>query len=100
MILPGPLVDASWLSSDLDDPRVVVADVRWYLDGRSGREAYEAGHIPGALFVDVDHDLADAQPPGTPGGRHPLPSPEAFAAAMGALGIGDGDAVVAYEIGR
>jgi thiosulfate/3-mercaptopyruvate sulfurtransferase len=91
---PSPLVDAAWLAEHLDD--VVVADVRWYLDDRSGRAAYDAGHIPGAIHVDVDTDLS--APPTRPGqGRHPLPTPDIFAATMGSLGIGDGDTVVAYD---
>ena len=73
---------------------MVVADARWYPDG-SGREKYEAGHIPGAVFVDVDADLAARKTPAT--GRHPLPTPEAFADAMSRLGMGDGDLVVAYD---
>jgi thiosulfate/3-mercaptopyruvate sulfurtransferase len=73
---------------------VVVADARWYPDG-SGRAKYETGHIPGAVFVDVDADLA--APKTQESGRHPLPSPEAFAGAMSRLGIGDGDLVVAYD---
>ena len=92
-LLPGPLVSSDWLRSNLDE--VVVADVRWYLDGRSGRAAYEAGHIPGAVFVDLDADLSG--PPSAAGGRHPLPSPEDFAAASTALGMGDGCTVVAYD---
>ena len=89
----GPLVDTKWLADHAG--AVVVADVRWYLDGRSGREAYHRGHIPGARFVDLDADLSG--PPTKAGGRHPLPSPEDFAAAMGRLGIGDDTAVVAYD---
>ena len=89
----GPLVDASWLSEHLHE--VVVADVRWYLDGRSGRAAYEAGHLPGAVFVDLDTVLAAR--PGDGPGRHPLPAPDDFAAAMSELGIGDGVRVVAYD---
>ncbi|HSL58357.1 MAG TPA: hypothetical protein VK866_10995, partial [Acidimicrobiales bacterium] len=58
------------------DAPVVVADVRWYLDGRSGRDAHEAGHLPGAVFVDLDAVLAG--PPSPTGGRHPLPAPEVF----------------------
>ena len=81
-----PVVDAAWVATHRDE--VVLADVRWYLDGRSGRAAYVGGHLPGAVFVDLDADLA--APPG-PGGRHPLPEPAAFAAAMGRLGIGDAD---------
>jgi thiosulfate/3-mercaptopyruvate sulfurtransferase len=77
-------------------PPMVLADVRWYLDGRDGRAAYEAGHLPGAVWVDLDRDLASHGLPATEG-RHPLPAPEAFAAAMGALGIGDNTFVVAYD---
>ena len=74
---------------------VVIADVRWYLDGRDARSVYRAGHIPGAVFVDVDSDLST---PGEPiDGRHPLPTPEVFARAMEQLGIGDNTWVVAYD---
>jgi thiosulfate/3-mercaptopyruvate sulfurtransferase len=89
-----PFVTPEWLAGHRD--AVVLADVRWYLDGRSGRAAYEAGHIPGAVFVSLEDDLA--APAGDASrGRHPLPTPEAFAAAMGALGIGDGDTVIACD---
>ncbi|HEY4331295.1 MAG TPA: sulfurtransferase, partial [Ilumatobacteraceae bacterium] len=74
----------------------VVADVRWYLDGRSGRDAFESGHLPGAVFVDL-HEVLAAHGLAPELGRHPLPNPEAFAAAMGALGIGDDSTVVAYD---
>jgi thiosulfate/3-mercaptopyruvate sulfurtransferase len=87
------LVDAGWLADHRAE--VVVADVRWYLDGRDGQAAYETSHIPGAVFVDLDADLSAAGPPTQ--GRHPLPPPERFAAAMGRLGIGTDDAVVAYD---
>ena len=90
--LPGPVVDAAWLTDHLD--AVVVCDTRWYLDGRSGRSAYDGGHIPGARFVDLDADLS--APAGTRG-RHPLPSPDHFAAAMGRLGIDRTSLVVAYD---
>ena len=92
-VLPASVVSGAWLQANSE--RVVVADVRWYLDGRSGRAAYEAGHIPGAVFVDLDGDLSGA--PSRLGGRHPLPEPEDFAAAVGEAGIGDGRAVVAYD---
>lgn len=75
---------------------VVVADVRWYLDGRDGRAAYEAGHLPGAVWVDLHHQLAALDAPATEG-RHPFPAPDHFAAAMGELGIGDDTVVVAYD---
>ena len=74
---------------------VVIADVRWYLDGRSGYDAYLLGHLPGAVFVDLDKRLAS--PPSREGGRHPLPSPEAFATSMSSLGVGDSARVVAYD---
>lgn len=89
-----PIVDPAELAS-LPDP-VVLADVRWYLDGRPGRPAYEAGHLPGAVFVPLDEALA-AHGRAATEGRHPLPAPEAFAAAMGALGIGADATVVAYD---
>jgi thiosulfate/3-mercaptopyruvate sulfurtransferase len=89
----GPVVDADWVAGHRDE--IVLADVRWYLDGRSGAAAYASGHIPGAVFVDLDAVLAAPADPAR--GRHPLPVPGEFAAALGTLGIGDGDAVVAYD---
>lgn len=89
----GPVVDVAWWRARRAE--VVTADVRWYLDGRSGRDAYAAGHLPGAVFVDLDRWLAG--PPGGGAGRHPLPAPEVFAEGMAGLGIGDGDTVVAYD---
>ena len=86
-------VSPGWLAANLGD--VVVADARWYLDGRSGSAAYEAGHIEGAIFVDLDRCLSG--PPSPEAGRHPLPEPAQFAEAMSLLGIGDGDTVVAYD---
>jgi thiosulfate/3-mercaptopyruvate sulfurtransferase len=93
--VPSPLVNAEWLSRNLDRPGIVIADVRWYIDGRSGEAAYDAGHIPGAVFVNLDSDLAGSPIVGP--GRHPLPTPERFAEAMGNLGIGDDSVVIAYD---
>ena len=60
----GPLVSTDWLAARLDDPNLRVVDVRWYLDpARQGRAEYEQGHIPGAVFLDVEVDLS------APGGR-------------------------------
>lgn len=81
--------------SDIPGDAVVV-DVRWYLDGRSGHEAFLAGHIPGAQWVDLDHDLAAHGLPATEG-RHPLPDPQHFAEAMGRLGIARTSTVIAYD---
>lgn len=88
-----PFVDADFVDAH---PEAVLADVRWYLDGRDGLAAFEAGHIPGAIWVDLEHQLACADQPVTEG-RHPLPTPAAFAAAMGSLGIGNDTLVIAYD---
>lgn len=74
---------------------LVFVDVRWYLDGRSGLDAYRSGHIANARFLDLDRALATKGNPEQ--GRHPLPAPEDFANALGAIGIGDDDVVVAYD---
>src|SRR4051794_13930859 len=89
----GPFVDLEWVLAQR--PGVVLADVRWYVDGRSGRRAYEAGHLPGAVFVDLDRWLSGPASPRA--GRHPLPEPEVFAEGMTRVGIGDDDRVVAYD---
>ncbi len=70
-----------------------LLDVRWTLGGPSGHADYVAGHIPGAVFVDLDHDLA--APPGA-GGRHPLPNADAFGAAMRGAGVSADRPVVVY----
>jgi thiosulfate/3-mercaptopyruvate sulfurtransferase len=88
-----PVVGIDWVRTHPDG--LVLADVRAYLDGRSGREAYHRGHLPGAIFVDLDLDLA--APPTAADGRHPLPDPAVFAGRMAALGVGAGDTVVAYD---
>ncbi len=89
----GPVVTrAEWQAHARD---VVLADVRRDVPGLSARAAFAAGHLPGARFVDLETDLAG--PPSPQDGRHPLPSPEAFADAMSRAGIGDSDVVVAYD---
>jgi thiosulfate/3-mercaptopyruvate sulfurtransferase len=76
--------------------RLVLLDVRWRLGGPPGRVDYERGHLPGAVFVDLDADLA--APPG-PAGRHPLPDAAALRAVLRAAGINSGDSVVVYDHG-
>jgi len=95
---PGILVAPEWLAEHLDDPDVVVADVRWSPVGGTpaAEAAFAQGHIPGAVFLDVDRDLAARAFVDGPG-RHPLPTPGAFAATLGAAGIGDGDLVVCSD---
>jgi thiosulfate/3-mercaptopyruvate sulfurtransferase len=88
------LISAAVLAARIDDPTIRIVDARWYL-GRpgDGRDAYEAGHIPGAIFVDMDTDLVAPTGPG----RHPLPSPAVFAARLGELGIESQHEVVVYD---
>jgi thiosulfate/3-mercaptopyruvate sulfurtransferase len=76
-------------------PRPVLLDVRWALGDDSGREKYLAGHLPGAVYVDLEAELAD---PATPAaGRHPLPSVQRLQSAARRWGIRAGDPVVAYD---
>ena len=76
---------------------VTVLDVRWQLGGPPQRSRYEEGHVPGAAFVDLDHDLAGPHGPGGAGGRHPMPAASAFAAAMRRAGVRDDRPVVVYD---
>ena len=94
----SPFIDVSRAEALIADPKdVAVCDCRAYLDERNGIDAYYAGHIPGARFVDLE-TLVSAPPViGTGGGRHPLPASEAFAAGLGALGIGHDTTVIAYD---
>jgi thiosulfate/3-mercaptopyruvate sulfurtransferase len=88
----GPLVNAGWLHAHLQDDDVRVVDFRWYLGGRKGRDAYKRGHIPGAVFIELD-DVTGSEG----GGRHPLPTRRQLESAMRAAGIGDTSKVVAYD---
>jgi thiosulfate/3-mercaptopyruvate sulfurtransferase len=74
----------------------VLLDVRWRLGGPPGIDGYREGHLPGAVFTDLDKVLA--APPG-PAGRHPLPEADGFQAAMCAAGVSQGRAVVVYDDG-
>jgi thiosulfate/3-mercaptopyruvate sulfurtransferase len=100
MSLRSPLVSVADLAAQLQDPDLVVVDVRWYLGKPgAGREAYLEAHVPGAIHLDLDTDLADLGNPNAFGapGRHPLPDPRTWATAMGARGIGNDSRVVAYD---
>jgi thiosulfate/3-mercaptopyruvate sulfurtransferase len=93
----GPLIAVQELAARLRDPNLRVIDVRWVLGKPgAGRAAYDAGHVPGATFLDLDGDLSDPRGFGAPG-RHPLPDPAAFADRLGQRGIGSEDFVVAYD---
>ncbi|GAB2615445.1 sulfurtransferase [Pseudactinotalea suaedae] len=90
------LVDAEELRTLLvEEPRLVLLDVRWSLADPDGHRAYCLGHLPGALFVDLDHDLSST--PTTEQGRHPLPDLEDLQAAARRWGIDDGDPVIVYD---
>lgn len=91
---PRTLVSTQWLADHLADPDLRVIDASWYLPemGRNARAEYDAGHIPGARFVDID-DLSDHRSP-LP---HMAPPVEKFMSRMRGLGIGDGHQVVVYD---
>jgi thiosulfate/3-mercaptopyruvate sulfurtransferase len=88
------LITVAELAARLDDPDLRIVDVRWYLNRPGqGRQAYEAGHIPGAIFLDLDEDLSGEEG----AGRHPLPYPLDFRRRLEAEGIGSEHFVVAYD---
>ncbi|GAU69574.1 putative 3-mercaptopyruvate sulfurtransferase [Streptomyces sp. NBRC 110611] len=92
------IITATELASELAKPTPpVLLDVRYQLGGPPGRPAYEAGHLPGAVYVDLDDELAGA--PG-PAGRHPLPRLDVFAKAMRAAGVRADRPVVVYDGGQ
>lgn len=93
------LITADELETRLGQPDLVLCDVRHDLSHPDtwGKAQYDAGHIPGAVFVHVDRDLS--APMTGSNGRHPLPTPEAAAATFGRLGIASGKQVVAYDQG-
>ncbi|WP_104989618.1 sulfurtransferase [Deinococcus sp. NW-56] len=95
---PSPLKTAAWLLQHLDDPRLRVLDCRYALtDPLVGRIAYLEGHVPGAVYADLETDLSGPVRPDGAGGRHPLPEPETLAGWLGGVGIGNDSVVVAYD---
>ncbi|MCB4379549.1 3-mercaptopyruvate sulfurtransferase [Synechococcus sp. MU1644] len=91
---PKTLVSTDWLAAHLKDPDLRVLDASWYLPdaGRDARTEYEAAHIPGARFFDID-EISDARSD-LP---HMAPPPEKFMSRMRAMGVGDGHQVVVYD---
>ncbi|MEZ5777565.1 MAG: 3-mercaptopyruvate sulfurtransferase [Paracoccaceae bacterium] len=91
---PGTLVSTEWLEAHLKDPDLRVLDASWYLPdmGRDARLEYDAAHIPGARFFDID-EVSD-QRSDLP---HMAPPPEKFISRMRAMGVGDGHQVVVYD---
>lgn len=90
----NPLVPPQWLAERRADPNVKAVDASWYLPqaGRDAKAEYAAGHIPGAVYFDIDL-LSDQTSPWP----HMLAPPDAFAQAMGKLGIGDDTTVFVYD---
>jgi thiosulfate/3-mercaptopyruvate sulfurtransferase len=87
----GPIVSPEWVAQHLGEEDLRVIDFRWFLVGKKGADEYAAGHIPGAVFVDMD-DVTGVGP-----GRHPLPSREKFQAAMRRAGVSERSRVVVYD---
>ncbi|HUG72085.1 MAG TPA: sulfurtransferase [Steroidobacteraceae bacterium] len=93
----APLITTDGLNSRLGAPGLLIVDCRFDLaDAQAGRAAYAAGHIPGAVFAAMEHDLAA---PRGAGGRHPLPTPREFAAVLGRWGFTAASQVIAYDQG-
>jgi thiosulfate/3-mercaptopyruvate sulfurtransferase len=92
----SPLISAAELADQVGGPRPpALLDVRWSLSGPSGIEPYRAGHLPGAVFVDLDTELAG--PIGASTGRHPLPAIADLQAAARRWGLRTGQPVVTYD---
>ncbi|MEC7257258.1 MAG: sulfurtransferase, partial [Pseudomonadota bacterium] len=91
---PKTLVSTDWLAAHLKDPDLRILDASWYLpaDGRDPKAEYDAGHIPGARFFDID-DISDHRSD-LP---HMAPPVEKFMSRMRAMGVGDGHQVVVYD---
>ena len=93
------LIDAHELQARINDADVRIIDCRFELaDPDAGRRAYLQAHIPGAVFADLDQDLAAPISPQS--GRHPLPDVDEFAATLGRLGISNASKVVVYDAGN
>lgn len=90
------IVSQEWLFEHGTDEHIVIADCRFALgSSNSGREAYAADHIPGAIYLDLESDLSASK--STHGGRHPMPDWEEFAQRLGEAGISNESTVIAYD---
>jgi thiosulfate/3-mercaptopyruvate sulfurtransferase len=91
-----PIVTTAWLDEHREGSDIVLADVRWKPNEvRAGLNAFCEGHVPGAVFVDLDDDLSDRSDLSR--GRHPLPEASVFCQRMAELGIGADTTVIAYD---
>jgi len=94
----SPLITTAWLAEHLADENVRVVDTRWYLlEPNKGENDYRRAHIPNAIYLSVDRDLAAPPLPDAKTGRHPLPDAETFAETMMRAGISNASQVVAYD---
>jgi thiosulfate/3-mercaptopyruvate sulfurtransferase len=92
------LVSAGWLLEHYQNPNIRIVDTRFTLGKPDvGREAYEAGHIPGSVFVDLEKDLSAPVRPDRVGGRHPLPAISKLEEVFSKAGISNGHHVIAYD---
>lgn len=94
-VFVGVATLTEWITASA--PRVRLVDVRWSLGRTDGREQYLAGHLPGAVYADLNGELA--APPSREAGRHPLPSFRQVQDAVRRWGVNTGDRVVAYDAG-
>lgn len=96
MDMRDPLVTAEWLKEHIDAPDVRIVDATWFMPsddtGKTGERAYKKGHIPGAVFFDIDKIADQNSPLG-----HMLPDPILFSSRVRALGIGDGNRIIVYD---
>ena len=91
-------VSAGELGNHQNDPEWVIVDCRFDLmRPGAGRQAYDAGHIPGAVYADLDRDLASPAADDGSGGRHPLPDPNEFSRLLASWGVGPDSVVAAYD---
>lgn len=87
-----PLISTADLAARLGDPDLRIVDASWHLDGRDARPDFEAERLPGAVFFDLEASSDPDSPL-----PHMLPSPAAFAARMGGLGLSDAHRIVVYD---
>jgi thiosulfate/3-mercaptopyruvate sulfurtransferase len=105
--IANPLIDVDGLVALLDDPaaRPVLLDLRWKLGGPTQQPTYARGHIPGAVFVELEESFTGKHPPapaageGGSGGRHPMPAADQVERAMRVAGVDDDSFVVCYDSG-
>src|SRR5919199_3560060 len=87
------LVSTDWLAQHLDDLNVRIVDCRYYFDGRVGREEYERGHLPGAVYLDWSNELSEKERPLA----FKVASAERLKRVMESIGVGDDTLLVGYD---